>query len=59
MGMAYRLRFKGVAEVGRAKKSVDSDEQLPDLSGIVLRERADGYLCVHDLIPASSPNPET
>ena len=55
----FDIRFKGVAEVGRAEKSVDSDEQLPDLSGIVLLERADGYLCVHNLIPASSPNPET
>ena len=46
------IRLKGVAEVGRAEKPVDSDEQLPDLSGIVLRERADGYLWVQNLIPA-------
>ena len=25
----------------------------------MLREGADGYLCVHNLIPASSPSPET
>jgi hypothetical protein len=55
----FDIRLESVAQMGQAEKSVDSDEQLPDLSGIVLRERADGYLCVHNLIPASSPNPET
>ena len=29
----FDIRLKGVAEVGRAEKSVDSDEQLPDLTG--------------------------
>ena len=45
------IRLKGIAEIGRAEKSVDSNEQLPDVSSIVLGERADGYLCVHNLIP--------
>jgi hypothetical protein len=38
--------------VGRAEKSVDSDEQLADLGGIALSKRADGYLFAHNLIPA-------
>jgi len=46
------IHLKGVTEVGRAEKSVDSNEQLPDVSGILLGKRADGYLCVHNLIPA-------
>jgi hypothetical protein len=48
----FDIYLKGVAEMGRAEKSVDSNEQLPDVSGIVLGKRADGYLCVHNLIPA-------
>jgi hypothetical protein len=38
--------------MGRAERSVDRDEQLPDLGGIALSERADGYLFAHNLIPA-------
>ena len=48
---ALDIRLKGVAQVGRAEKSVNSDEQLPDVSSIVPGKRADGYLCVHKLIP--------
>jgi len=46
------MRLKGVAKVGRAEESVDSDEQLPNLSGIVLCERPDNYLYVHNPILA-------
>jgi hypothetical protein len=45
---ALNIHLKGVTEVGRAEESVDSNEQLPHVSGIVLGERADGYLCVHN-----------
>ena len=46
------IHLKGVTEVGRAEKSVDSNEQLPDLSGMLLGKRAD-YLCVHIFLPTS------
>ena len=46
----FDIRLKGVAKVGRAEESVDSDEQLPNLSGIVLSERPDKYLYIHNLI---------
>jgi hypothetical protein len=47
------IHLKGVTEVGRAEKSVDSNEQLPDLSGMLLGKRADDYLCVHIFLPTS------
>jgi len=33
------IHLKGVTKVGRAEKSVDSNEQLPDVSGILLVKR--------------------
>jgi hypothetical protein len=51
------IHLKGVTEVRRAEKSVDSNEQFPDVSGILLGKRADSYICVHSLpAPELRPN---
>ena len=46
------IHLKGVAKVERAEKPIHGDEQSSDLCSVALRKRADGYLFLHDLMPA-------